>query len=71
MKIRVVASAGRLFNNSPSMGTLLDEGILTKEYVSAYPHEGPDIIWTNVSEDTMVVNDHETIRPGQSVTWEK
>jgi len=27
-----VAAAGRLFDGSPSMGTLVDEGILTKEY---------------------------------------
>ena len=71
MKIRVVASAGRLFNGSPSMGTLLDEGILTKEYVRNYPYEHRDIIWTNVSKDVMVVNNHEIIRPGQSVTWSK
>ena len=35
METRKVAAAGRLFCGSPSMGTLVDEGILKKEYVAS------------------------------------
>jgi hypothetical protein len=53
------------------MGTLVDEGILSKEYAANYSGMGVDIVWTNVSNDVIVKNDYETIKPGESVTWEK
>lgn len=73
MEVREVASAGRIFNPSVSdMGTLVDEGILTKEYVACPFHvDDIDIIWTNVSKNIIVENNYETIMPGESVTWEK
>ena len=71
MRTVKVAAAGRLFDGSPSMGTLVDEGILTKEYFYNWAADGMDIRWTNVSEDVIVENDYETIRPGESVYWEK
>jgi hypothetical protein len=69
MRTVKVAAAGYLSDGSPSMGTLVDEGILSKEYVST--RFGPDIVWTNISKDVIVENDYETIKPGESVTWEK
>ena len=71
MRTVKVAAAGWLSDGSPSMGTLVDEGILSKEYVSNYLAGSPDIVWTNISEDVIVENDCETIKPGESVTWEK
>ena len=72
METRKVAAAGRLFCGSPSMGTLVDEGILKKEYTSITGYGiGEDIVWTNISKNVIVENDYETILPGESVTWEK
>ena len=72
METRKVAAAGRLFCGSPSMGTLVDEGILKKEYTSITGYGmGVDIVWTNISKNVIVENDYETIMPGESVTWEK
>jgi len=72
METRKVAAAGRLFDGSPSMGTLVDEGILKKEYTSITGYGiGEDIVWTNISKNVIVENDYETILPGESVTWEK
>ena len=71
METRKVAAAGRLFCGSPSMGTLVDEGILKKEYRFNWSAGAPDIIWTNISKNVIVENDCETIMPGESVTWEK
>ena len=71
MRTVKVAAAGWLSDGSPSMGTLVDEGILSKEYVSNYFAGSPDIVWTNISKDVIVENDCETIKPGESVTWEK
>ena len=71
METRKVAAAGRLHCGSPSMGTLVDEGILKKEYESNYTGMGVDIVWTNISKNVIVENDYETIMPGESVTWEK
>jgi len=56
------------------MGDLVDKGILTKKYHCTYygnTDMGADIVWTNVSKDTIVENGFETILPGESVTWEK
>ena len=47
------------------MGDLVNEGVLKKEY------SGTDITWTNISEDVIVDNGYDVIRPGESVTWEK
>ena len=47
------------------MGDLVDEGVLKKDY------SGTDITWTNISEDVIVDNGYDVIRPGESVTWEK
>ncbi len=71
METRKVSSAGRLFCGSPSMGTLVDEGVLSKEYEANYAGMGVDIVWTNISKNVIVENDYETIMPGESVTWEK
>ena len=72
LETRKVSSAGRLFCGSPSMGTLVDEGILKKEYTSITGcGMGVDIVWTNISKNVIVENDYETIMPGESVTWEK
>ena len=71
MRTVTVSAAGRLFCGSPSMGTLVDEGILSKEYAANYSGMGVDIVWTNISKDVIVKNDYETIKPGESVTWEK
>ena len=70
METRKVASAGRLFCGSPSMGTLVDEGILCKVY-QLNSRKEVDIIWNNISKNVIVENDYETIMPGESVTWEK
>ena len=66
-----VAAAGWLSDGSPSMGTLVDEGILTKEYESTGIPDAHNIIWTNVSNDVIVVTEYDTIKPGESVVWEK
>ena len=71
LETRKVAAAGRLFCGSPSMGTLVDEGILKKEYVASASWGDCDIVWTNISKNVIVENDCETIMPGESVTWEK
>lgn len=71
MEIREVAAAGRVSDGRPSMGTLADEGILKKEYQRSRYGDSPDIVWTNVSENVIVKNGHDTISPGESVTWEK
>ena len=70
METRKVSSAGRLFCGSPSMGTLVDEGILCKVY-KLNSRKEVDIIWNNISKNVIVENDYETILPGESVTWEK
>ena len=71
MITRKVASMGwHRDSNIETMGTLVDEGILCKVY-ELNPWKETDIVWHNVSKDVIVKNDHETIRPGESVTWEK
>ena len=72
MKTVKVISAGKSISGKPDMGSLVDEGILTKEYLPNRHHDsGPDIIWTNISKDVIVENDFETIMPGQFTIWEK
>ena len=71
-KVVVVASCSWSATvGEKTMGDLVEEGILTKEYESTGIVDAHNIIWTNISKDTVVVNDHETIPPGESVTWEK
>ena len=64
MKTITVIAAG-FSTAGKAMGDLVDEGILKKDY------SGTDITWTNISEDVIVDNGYDVIRPGESVTWEK
>ena len=64
MKTIEVIAAG-FSTAGKAMGDLVDEGILKKDY------SGTDITWTNISEDVIVDNGYDVIRPGESVTWEK
>ena len=70
MKVRKVSAAGWV-ENGDSMGTLVKEGIMTKDYVQQWSGEY-DIHWT-LHEDANVIIDNgmETINPGQTVIWEK
>jgi hypothetical protein len=65
MKTYTVAACGWCANGT-SMGTMVEKGILSKQYGS-----NDEIIWTNISEDCIVTNEYETLRPGESVIWEK
>tara|TARA_R100001594_G_scaffold141420_1_gene187409 strand:+ start:3258 stop:3650 length:393 start_codon:yes stop_codon:yes gene_type:complete len=69
MRVRKVMSAG-WSRDAESMGTLVDEGILHKEYEASWA-DTKNIIWSNISADVIVENDYETILPGQHVVWEK
>ena len=68
MKTIEVIAAG-FSTAGKAMGDLVDEGILKKDY------SGTDIIWTNISDKTIlpviVENEYDVIHPGESVTWEK
>lgn len=71
LPIRKVGAAGWLASGD-SMGTLVDEGIMTKEYDYTYRNT-KDIVWT-LHEDAGVIIDNGVdapIHPGQSVKWEK
>lgn len=54
-----------------TMGNLVDEGILKKEYVTNREAGSPDIVWTNISQDVIVDNGMEVISPGESAIWVK
>ena len=71
MKTRKVGAAGWLASGD-SMGTLVDEGIMTKEYRLNTFTKTSDIHW-NLHEDADVIIDNgiETIKPGETVVWEK
>jgi hypothetical protein len=72
MRVEKVLSMGRSSDASlRTMGNLVDEGILRKEYVPNRSQRTTDIVWTNISTDVIVENSFETIKPGESVTWEK
>ena len=72
MRVEKVAAMGWSSDKSiRTMGNLVDEGILRKEYVPNRMAGSPDIVWTNISKDVIVQNAYETIKPGESVTWEK
>ena len=68
MKTITVIAAGYA-RAGKAMGDLVDEGVLKKDY------HGRDIIWTNISDKTIlpviVENEYDVIHPGESVTWEK
>jgi hypothetical protein len=71
LPIRKVGAAGWLASGD-SMGTLVNEGIMTKEYDYTYRNT-VDIVWT-LHEDAGVIIDNGVdapIHPGQSVKWEK
>ena len=53
------------------MGDLVDDGVLKKDYSYNAVADGCDVTWTNISEDVIVDNGYDVIRPGESVTWEK
>ena len=68
MKTVKVIAAG-WSSRGKDMGDLVNEGILKKDY------HGIDIIWTNISDKTIlpviVENEYDVIHPGKSVTWPK
>ena len=68
MKTVKVIAAG-YSSAGKDMGDLVNECVLKKDY------HGRDIIWTNISDKTIlpviVENEYEVIHPGESVTWEK
>ena len=68
MKTVKVIAAG-WSSRGKDMGDLVNEGILKKDY------HGADIIWTNISDKTIlpviVENEYDVIHPGKSVTWSK
>ena len=70
MKTIEVIAAG-YYSVGKDMGDLVVDGILKKVYLYNASADGCDIIWTNISEDVIVKNVHDTILPGESVTWEK
>jgi hypothetical protein len=63
----VIAASGS--SRGKAMGDLVAEGILTKYSVMNRMGDR-DIVWTNVSNDVIVDNGHETINPGETITWE-
>ncbi len=71
MKTVHVMAAG-WSSHSPSMGTLVDEGIMTKTYQRGYSHEAMDIVW-HLKEDAGVIvdNGNDVMYPGDTVVWEK
>ena len=70
MKTRKVGAAGWLASGD-SMGTLVNEGIMTKDYVQNWTGEY-DIYWTlHENANVIIDNGMETIRPGETVMWEK
>jgi|TARA_B110001454_G_C12289943_1_gene254822 hypothetical protein len=71
MEVCKVASASWSVNSLETMGTLVSKGILIKEYVSTGIPDAHEIHWTNVSEKVIVENGYETIKPGETVIWEK
>jgi hypothetical protein len=54
------------------MGTLVAEGIMTKQYERGYSHEAMDIVW-HLKEDAGVIVDNgiDVMHPGDTVRWEK
>ena len=70
MKTITVIAAG-FSTAGKAMGDLVNEGILKKDYSYNAVADGCDVTWTNISEDVIVDNGYDVIRPGESVTWEK
>ena len=56
----------------PSMGDLVDKGIMTKLYEYGREPEARTIIW-HLKKDAGVIvdNGHEKIYPGDTIRWEK
>ena len=71
LPIRKVGAAGWLASGD-SMGTLVDEGIMTKEYDYTYRNT-KDIVWTFHADAGVIIDNgvDAPIHPGQSVKWEK
>ena len=65
--IKVIAAGWS--SRGKDMGDLVNEGVLKKDY------HGRDIIWTNISDKTIlpviVENEYDVIHPGKSVMWSK
>ena len=72
MKTRKVSAAGWLASGD-SMGTLVDEGIMIKEYKLNTFTKTMDICWT-LDKDADIIIDNgvdKPIHPGQTTIWEK
>ena len=71
MKTRKVGAAGWLVSGD-SMATLVDEGIMTKRYSLNTFTKTLDIHWT-LHENAGVIIDNgiETLKPGETIIWEK
>ena len=71
LPVRKVFAAGWC-RDGDSMGTLVDEGIMTKEYRLNTFTKTADIQWTlHEDADVIIDNGIETIKPGETVVWEK
>ncbi len=70
-KVNVIACGWSSDPAEVTMGTMVDRGVLTKEYRANRMAGSPDIVWTNVSEDVAVVTEYDTILPGETLVWEK
>ncbi len=72
LPVRKVVAAG-WYCDGDSMGTLVDEGIMTKHTGRVHHYHTEDIVWT-LHHDAGVIIDNgvdDLIYPGQSVRWEK
>lgn len=72
LPVRKVFAAGWC-RDGDSMGTLVDEGIMTKHRGRVHHYHTEDIVWT-LHHDAGVIIDNGVdapIHPGQSVRWEK
>ena len=73
MKIRKVAAAG-WFRYGPSMGTLVEEGYMTKDYRNErHDPDARTVIWTLNADAPFAVDNgvDPLIKPGQTAEWEK
>tara|TARA_Y100000310_G_scaffold338053_1_gene426683 strand:- start:1031 stop:1246 length:216 start_codon:yes stop_codon:yes gene_type:complete len=70
MKTVYVVAAGWASGNR-SMGTLVNEGIMTKTYQRGWSHEDMDIVWHLKTDAGVIVdNGKEVMYPGDTVVWE-
>ena len=71
MKTRKVIAAS-WSRNGDSMGTLVDEGIMTKEYRFNTFTKTADIHWTlHENAGVVIDNGNQILKPGDTVVWEK